>query len=70
MVKKFKHRYCRYHRKDIVLGEVPTDCLDDTSVRAEAQYSVNMTRSKKKICVSLHYDVSTSFLYVDGVKIY
>ena len=40
MVKKFKHRYGRYHRKDIVvLGEVPTDCLDDTTVRLQAKYS-------------------------------
>ena len=71
MVKKFKHRCCRYCRKDIlVLGEDPSDCFDDTTIRAEVKYSVNMTRSKKKICSSLQYDVSKSFLYVDGVKIY
>lgn len=63
MVKKFKHRYGRYHRRDIVvLGEVPTDCLDDTTVRLQAKYSVNMTKSEKKIFSSLHYDGSMFFV--------
>ena len=35
-------------KKDIlVLGEGPTDGLDDTTITTEAKYSINITRSRK-----------------------
>ena len=37
-----------YWKKDIsVLGEGPTDGLDDTRTTTEAKYSINITRSRK-----------------------
>ena len=57
-------------KKDIlVLCEGPTDGLDDTSVTAEAKYSVNITMSREKICLSLHYNAVNSFLHDGSVKI-
>ena len=35
----------------LVLCEGPTDGLDDTAITIEAQYSLNITRSTKKICL-------------------
>ena len=38
-----------------------TDGLDDTTITAEAKYSVNITNSIKKICLSLFYNAANSF---------
>ena len=55
--------------KDVlVLGEGPTDRSDDTTT-AESKYSINITKSRKKICLSLRFNVVNSFLYTDSVKI-
>ena len=38
-------------KKDIlILGEGPTQGLDDTTMIAEAKYTVNFTRSGRKFC--------------------
>ena len=46
-------RQCRLiMKKDILaLGEKPTQGLYDTTITAEAKYSINSTRSKKKNCL-------------------
>ena len=52
-------------KKDIlVLAECPTQKLDDTTIRAEATYSINFTRSKVYFCLSLHYNGNISFLFM------
>ena len=33
-------------------------------------YSINFTVTKKKNCLSLHYNVSNSYLFVNGTEIY
>ena len=38
----------------LVLGEGPTQGLDDTTITAEAKYPINFTQSRKKIVLSLH----------------
>ena len=48
--------------KDIlILSIAPTQGLDDTTISAEAQYSINFLRSSRKLCLSLHYNGSNSF---------
>ena len=42
-----------------ILG--PTQGLDDTTLTAEAQYSINFSRSNRSFCLSLHYNGSNSF---------
>ena len=57
--------------KDIlILDEGPTQGLDDTTLTAEVKYSINFTQSNRKFCLSLHYNGSNSFLFVNGTKIH
>ena len=56
-------------KKDILIfGEGPADGLGDTTITAEAKYSVKITEYRKKICLSQHYSGANSFLYANGVK--
>ena len=57
-------------RDILILGKDPTQGIDDTTLTAEAQYSVNFSRSNRKFCLSMHYNGSNSFLYVNATKIY
>ena len=54
----------------LILGKGPTQVLDNTTLTAEAQYSTNFSRSNRKFCLSLHYNGSNSFLFVNATKIY
>ena len=57
--------------KDIlILGEGPTQGLDDTTLTAEAKYPINFTQSGKRFVLSLHYNGSNSFLFVNATKVY
>ena len=57
-------------KKDIlVLGRGPTQGLEST-LTAEKMYSINFTVTKKKFCLSLHYNGANSYLFVNGTKIY
>ena len=57
--------------KDIlILGEGPTQELDNTTLTAEAEYPINFTQSGKRFVLSLHYNGSNSFLFVNATKIY
>ena len=48
--------------KDIlILGFDPRDGLNDTTLTAEAQYSINFSRSNIKFCLSLHYSGNKRF---------
>ena len=56
--------------KDIlILGEGPTQGLDDTTLTAEAKYPINFTQPNKRFVLSLHYNGSNSFLFVNTTKI-
>ena len=60
-------------KKDmLILGLGPKQGLglDDTKLTAEAQYSINFTRSNRKFCLSLHYNGNNSFLFITATKIY
>ena len=53
-----------------VLGEGPIDELDDTTITAEAKCSVNITRPRKIINLSLHHNRSSSSVYANSLKNY
>ena len=53
-----------------ILGEVSTQGLDYTTLTAEAKYSINFSRSQIKFCLSLHYNGSNSFLFVNATQRY
>ena len=58
-------------KKDVLnLGIGEIQGLADTALTGEAKYSINFSRSNRKFCSSLHYNVSNSFLFVNATKIY
>ena len=57
--------------KDIfIFGEVPTQELDYTKLTAEAECSINFSRSQKQFCLSFHDNECNSFLFVNATQIY
>ena len=55
--------------KDIlVLGRGQIQGLEST-LTAEKIYSINFTVTKKKFCLSLHYNGANSYLFVNGAEI-
>ena len=57
--------------KDIlILGEGPTQGLDDTTLTAEAKYPINFTQSGKRFVSSLNCNGSKNFLFVNDTKVY
>ena len=54
----------------LIVGEGPTQGLDDTTLTAEAKYSINFSRLQRKFCFFLHYNGRNSFLFVNATKIY
>ena len=57
-------------KKDIlVLGKGPTQRLEHT-LTAEKMYKINFTMTKKKFCLSLHYNGANIYLFVSGTEIY
>ena len=56
-------------RKDILLlGRGPTQGLEST-LAAEKMYSINFTVTKKRFCLSLHYNGANSYLFFNGIEI-
>ena len=57
--------------KDIlILVEGPTQGLDGTTFTAKAKYPISFTQSGKRFVLSLHYNGSNSFLFVNATKVY
>ena len=54
----------------LILGEGPTQGLDDTALIGEKNYSINFTESRKEFCLSLHYNGANSYLFVNGTEIH
>ena len=53
-------------KKNLILVKSLTDGLDDTTIRAEDDHSINFTDSKKDIL----FKYALQWKYVNGVKIY
>ena len=61
--------YIDNKNKDIlILGEWPTQGLNDTTLTAKAKRSINFTQSVKRLALSLHYARSNSLLFVNTTK--
>ena len=57
-------------KKDILVsGKGPAQTLEHT-LTAEEMYSINFSVTKKKFCLSLHYNGANSNLFVNGKKFY
>ena len=53
-----------------VLVEDSTQRLDNTTITAEAKYSINFTKSGRRFALSLYYNGNRSFLFFNATKIY
>ena len=63
--------YIDSKKKDIlVLCKGPTQGLDDTMITAEAEYSINFSRLRRKFCLRKHYNGRNNSLFVNSTKIY
>ena len=51
-------------------GKRPKHRLEDTTLIAEAKYSIVFTQSGKRFIWSLHYNGSNSFLFVNAAELY
>ena len=57
--------------KDIlIILKGPTVESKGTTFTAEVEYSINFSRSPRKLCSSLHFNGINSFLFVNATKIY
>ena len=57
-------------KKDIlILGKGPTQGLGEHSLTAEKIYPINFIENKEKCCLSLHYNRTNSYLFVNGTEI-
>ena len=54
----------------IVLGKDFTQGLDHTIYYAEKLYSISFTKSNTKLCLSLYYNGSNSYPFVNGTEIH
>ena len=54
----------------LVMGEEPTQNLDNATITAEAKYRIIIIDSGKRSALSLHYYWSNSFLFIYATKIY
>ena len=52
----------------LILGKDPTQGLEHT-LTTEKLYSVNFTKENTKFCLSLHYNIANSYLFVNGKEI-
>ena len=58
-------------KKDMLIsGFGPTQGLGEDSLIAEKMYSINFAITKRKFCLSLHYNETNSYLFVNGTEIY
>ena len=63
--------YVDNRKKDIlILGEDPTQGLDDTTLTSEKKYSISFTEYIKRLCLILHDNRGSSYLFVNGVEIH
>ena len=58
------------NKKNIVIScKDPMQGLYDTALTAEGEYSINFIEQGKNFCLSLHYNRSNSYLFVNATKI-
>ena len=60
--------YIDKNKEILILGEGPKQGLDDTILTAEAKYPINITQSRKRFVLSLHYNGSNSLLFANATK--
>ena len=52
------------------MGEGPTQRFDNNILTTKGKYPIYITQSGKTFLLSLHYNGSKSFLFVNATKVY
>ena len=60
----------KQQKNNSILVKSSTQGLDYTTLTADTQNSINFSRSNVKFSLSVHYNGSNSFLFVNPTKIY
>ena len=55
---------------NLILGKDFVQGINGTKIYAEKLYSINFTKTNTKFCISLHYNRSNSYLFVNGTEIH
>ena len=58
------------NKDTLILDKGLSQALDDTTLTTWAMYLINFTQLHKKFVLSLHYDGSNIFLFINVTKIY
>ena len=56
-------------KRILVLGKMFTQGLEDTTLYAEKMCSINFTGTRKKFCLSLHYNGDNNYLFFNVTEI-
>ena len=54
----------------LVLGKDFVQGINGTTIYAEKLYKINFTEKNKKFCLSLHYNGTNSYVFVNGTEIH
>ena len=57
-------------KKDILVLGIGLNQRLEHTLTAEKTYSINFIVTKKKFCLSLHYNGANSYLFVNGTEMY
>ena len=49
------------NKDTLILGKGTTQGLDNTTLTAEAEYAIKISRSQKKFCSNVYYNGSSTF---------
>ena len=60
---------CNKGEDILVLGQGPTQGLDDATLTVEAKYPINFIKSNERFVLSLHCNGNNSFLFVNATII-
>ena len=61
---------CSENKDTLILDERLIQGLDYTTLTAQEKYPFSFTQSGKRFVLSLHYNGSDSFLFVNATKVY
>ena len=63
--------YAENHKNNFfVLGEVPTFGINGSFGSPEKKFNINFGKASTKFCLSLHYNVDNSYLFVNVKEIF
>ena len=57
-------------KRYLIFGKSQMQWLGNTILKAKAEYITDFNEQGKKFCLNLHYNGSSNYLFVNGVKMF